>query len=66
MTTLKVKELTFEKLFPNAEIVLYDTDLKTLEVDGKQVNLDGIDLDNEFIQMKAKLEKVKSNQNSKG
>jgi len=59
MTTLKVKELTFEKLFPNAEIVLYDNNSQTLEIDGKIAQLDNIDLNKEFIKTKIELEKAK-------
>ena len=57
MNSLKIKTITFERLFPNVEIILFDNLTQSLEIDGKITPLEKINLTEEFLKTKEILEK---------
>lgn len=67
MNSLKIKTLAFKRLFPTAEIILFDNLTQSLEIDGKITSLEKINLEKEFLKTKENLEKkIKDTNNQKG
>jgi hypothetical protein len=55
--SIKIKSETFERMFPEAQTILFDVETNDLEIDGKKIKIDQVQLETEFNKTKSILEK---------